>query len=160
MDVNVVVETFVVVVTGGLGSVAGAFVAALLIGLIHALGTAYFPQSTLVLVFLTMGVVLALRPAGLMGQAADAAPRELPQRFVLAPASARSMALALVALAAGLAACWFAGAYWQSLVMDALILLIFGISLQAVMALGGLVSFGHAAFFALGAYGTALAHSQ
>ena len=160
MDVNVVVETFVVVVTGGLGSVAGAFVAALLIGLIHALGTAYFPQSTLVLVFLTMGVVLALRPAGLMGQAADAAPRELPQRFVLAPASARPMALALVALAAGLAACWFAGAYWQSLVMDALILLIFGISLQAVMALGGLVSFGHAAFFALGAYGTALAHSQ
>ena len=160
MDVNVVVETFVVVVTGGLGSVAGAFVAALLIGLIHALGTAYFPQSTLVLVFLTMGVVLALRPSGLMGQAADAAPREPPQRFVLAPASDLSMALAMAMLAAGLAACWFAGEYWRSLAMDALILLIFGISLQAVMALGGLVSFGHAAFFALGAYGAALAHSQ
>ena len=160
MDVNVVVETFVVVVTGGLGSVSGAFVAALLIGLIHALGTAYFPQSTLVLVFLTMGVVLALRPSGLMGQAADAAPREPPQRFVLAPASDLSMALAMAMLAAGLAACWFAGEYWRSLAMDALILLIFGISLQAVMALGGLVSFGHAAFFALGAYGAALAHSQ
>ena len=160
MDVNVVVETFVVVVTGGLGSVSGAFVAALLIGLIHALGTAYFPQSTLVLVFLTMGVVLALRPSGLMGKAADAAPREPPQRFVLAPASDLSMALAMAMLAAGLAACWFAGEYWRSLAMDALILLIFGISLQAVMALGGLVSFGHAAFFALGAYGAALAHSQ
>ena len=37
--------------------------------------------------------------------------------------------------------------------------MIFGISLQAMMALGGLVSFGHAAFFALGAYGAALSHS-
>jgi branched-chain amino acid transport system permease protein len=37
--------------------------------------------------------------------------------------------------------------------------MIFGISLQSMMALGGLVSFGHAAFFALGAYGAALSHS-
>ena len=45
MDVNMVVETFVVVVTGGLGSIGGAFVAALLIGLIHALGLSFFPQA-------------------------------------------------------------------------------------------------------------------
>ena len=68
MDVNVVVETFVVVVTGGLGSIAGAFFAALLIGLVHALGISFFPQATLVLVFVTMGLVLAVRPQGLMGK--------------------------------------------------------------------------------------------
>ena len=51
MDVNVIVETFVVVVTGGLGSIGGAFLAALLIGLVHAFGINLFPQATLVLVF-------------------------------------------------------------------------------------------------------------
>ena len=158
MDVNVVVETFVVVVTGGLGSIAGAFIAALLIGLIHAFGTAYFPQSTLVLVFLTMAVVLAVRPLGLLGQTHDAGPREIAQKFVLALAGRAYSAAIFIAFVALYGLAWLAGGYWQSLAADALILMIFGISLQAVMALGGLVSFGHAAFFALGAYGAALAH--
>ena len=159
MDVNVVVETFVVVVTGGLGSISGAFVAALLIGLIHAFGTAYFPQSTLVLVFLTMALVLAIRPQGLMGAPQDAGPKELAQKFNLMPTNRVGSAAVVVCtlLLAGLA--WLAGDYWRSLAADALILMIFGISLQAVMALGGLVSFGHAAFFALGAYGAALSHT-
>ena len=54
MDVGMVVETFVVVVTGGLGSVGGAFAAAVLIGVIHALGVALVPGATLVLVFLSL----------------------------------------------------------------------------------------------------------
>ena len=158
MDVSVVVETFVVVVTGGLGSIAGAFIAALLIGLIHAFGTAYFPESTLVLVFLTMAVVLALKPLGLMGLAHDAGPKEITQKFNVLP-SGRAGSLAVGGLFLALfGAAWLAGDYWRSLASDALILMIFGVSLQAVMALGGLVSFGHAAFFALGAYGAALAH--
>ena len=159
MDVNVVVETFVVVVTGGLGSIGGAFVAALLIGLIHAFGTALFPQSTLVMVFLTMAVVLAVRPLGLMGQAQDAGPRELAQKFMAVPVNHSWRAAVFAAFLAVCAAAWLAGDYWRSLAADGLILMIFGISLQAVMALGGLVSFGHAAFFALGAYGAALSHT-
>ena len=160
MDVNVVVETFVVVVTGGLGSIGGAFVAALLIGLIHAFGTALFPQSTLVMVFLTMAVVLAMRPLGLFGQPHDAGPRELAQKFMLKPATPGRRVAVYGAFLAVCAAAWLAGDYWRSLAADALILMIFGISLQAVMALGGLVSFGHAAFFALGAYGAALSHTS
>ena len=159
MDVNVVVETFVVVVTGGLGSVSGAFFAALLIGLIHAVGVSVFPQATLVLVFLTMAVVLALRPAGLMGKPLDDAPKELAQKFNVAPAGRAWAATLFIAIGAVLTALAWLGDYGQSLATDGLILLIFGISLQAMMALGGLVSFGHAAFFALGAYGAALAHS-
>ena len=50
-----------VVVMGGLGSSAGAFFAAILIGCVHAFGIHFFPQATLVLVFLTMALVLALR---------------------------------------------------------------------------------------------------
>lgn len=158
MDVNVVVETFVVVVTGGLGSIAGAFFAALLIGLVHALGISFFPQATLVLVFLTMAVVLALRPMGLLGKPLGSGPKEIAQKFILATAQSSWSAMTFVAFGLCLAVLWLAGPYWQSLAADALILMIFGISLQAMMALGGLVSFGHAAFFGLGAYGAALAH--
>ena len=160
MDVNVIVETFVVVVTGGLGSIAGAFFAALLIGLVHALGLSLFPQATLVLVFLTMSVVLALRPRGLLGQHVDAGAQEAAQKFGLGPRTPLASTSVFLLLALALCALGWLGGYWQSLATDGLILLIFGISLQAMMALGGLVSFGHAAFFALGAYGAALAHSH
>ena len=160
MDVNVIVETFVVVVTGGLGSIGGAFFAALLIGLIHALGVSLFPQATLVLVFLTMAVVLAVRPQGLMGQPLDAGPREIIQKFHQ-PSVKRSLGALYFAAFFGLCAlAWTGGEYTRSLASDALILLIFGVSLQSMMALGGLVSFGHAAFFGLGAYGAALSHTQ
>ena len=159
MDVQVVVETFVVVVTGGLGSITGAFLAAALIGLIHAVGVTVAPKATLVLVFLTMAVVLMVRPRGLMGEPLAAGPREVAQVFHRP--SGLGAGLAVHGVAIGLAAlAWWAGDYWRSLASDALILLVFGVSLQAMMGLGGLVSFGHAAFFALGAYGAALIHLQ
>lgn len=162
MDMNVIVETFVVVVMGGLGSIGGAFVAALLIGLVHAFGISVFPQATLVIVFLTMAVVLVFRPQGLNGKAVSqdsSGVREAVQKFrglQMRPAGSSLISLAFVALAC---LAWAGGPYWQTLAADALILMIFGISLQSMMALGGLVSFGHAAFFALGAYGAALSHS-
>ena len=165
MDLNVIVETFVVVVTGGLGSIGGAFVAALLIGLVHAFGIALFPQATLVLVFLTMAVVLVFRPQGLNGLAINSADalqggvREVAQKFRgLRLGRLQNTGMAAMVMTLALLA-WLGGPYWQTLAADALILMIFGISLQAMMALGGLVSFGHAAFFALGAYGAALSHS-
>ena len=161
MDMAVIVETFVVVVMGGLGSIGGAFVAALLIGLVHAFGISVFPQATLVLVFLTMAVVLVFRPQGLFGLPVSStdAPREAVQKFgglALGP-RVTSSGVAVFLLLAGVG--WLGGPYWQTLVLDAMILMIFGISLQAMMALGGLVSFGHAAFFALGAYGAALSNT-
>jgi branched-chain amino acid transport system permease protein len=157
MDVGVVVETFVVVVTGGLGSVGGAFAAAVLIGLIHALGVALVPQATLVLVFLTMAVVLVLRPQGLGGALQAVAQREPVPVFVAAPAGRAGVLLGLV-LAAGSAWAMASGDYARSLMQELLVMALLGLSLQLMMALGGLVSFGHAAFFALGAYGAALAH--
>lgn len=157
MDVSVVVETFVVVVTGGLGSVGGAFAAAVLIGLIHALGVALVPEATLVLVFLTMAAVLVLRPQGLGGALQAAPQREPVQVFVTAPAGRAGLALGL-AVAALLALAMASGDYARSLVQEMLVMALLGLSLQPMMALGGLVSFGHAAFFALGAYGAALAH--
>ena len=159
MDMQMVVETFVVVVTGGLGSIGGAYAAAVLIGLIHALGVTFFPQATLVLVFLTMAVVLIWRPQGLARTRMTQEPTEEAQVFELRPGSGWGLALWLGgAFALSLWSWWQGGDYGRSLFEDVLVLMLFGWSLQIMMALGGLVSFGHAAFFALGAYTAALAH--
>jgi len=158
MDVNVVVETFVVVVTGGLGSIGGAFAAAVLIGVIHALGLSFFPQATLVLVFLTMAVVLVWRPQGLAGTAAHAEQRESVPVFALWPVGTWGQALFVLVFVGLTLLAWGQGDYGRSLAEDVMVMMLFGLSLQWMMALGGLVSFGHAAFFALGAYGAALSH--
>src|SRR5918998_1014484 len=68
MDVDIIAESFVVTVVGGMGSVFGAFLAALLIGQLHAFGILIFPKVTLVLVFLLMALVLVVRPYGLLGR--------------------------------------------------------------------------------------------
>src|SRR5262249_53779539 len=68
MDLNIITETFVVVVIGGMGSVLGAFLAALLIGQTHAFGILMFPSLTLVMIFLLMAIVLVVRPLGFLGR--------------------------------------------------------------------------------------------
>jgi branched-chain amino acid transport system permease protein len=164
MDVQVVVETFVVVVMGGLGSISGAFMACVLLGLVHALALSFFPQLSLVLVFLLMALVLVFRPHGLAGLAQaigssnpQPSPTEGVAVFVM-PRSSRVFALQLSVLCLGTLACLSAGDYWRNVAADALIMLLLGLSLQSMMALSGLASFGHAAYFGLGAYGAALAH--
>jgi branched-chain amino acid transport system permease protein len=68
MDLAMITEVFVVVVVGGLGSITGAYLAAVLIGLVHAFGIVLFPKSTLVLAFLVMALVLVMKPYGLLGR--------------------------------------------------------------------------------------------
>jgi len=157
MDLNMVVETFVVVVTGGLGSLGGAFLASLLMGLVHAFGTLLFPHATQVLIFVTMGLVLALRPQGLCGRPLATPVHERGALFVTWPQRTSGFVALCVLL---LAACTLVALddYWQSLLGDILILVVLGVSLQAMMALGGLVSFGHAAFFGVGALAAAWVH--
>ena len=118
---------------------------------------ALVPEATLVLVFLTMGVVLVLRPQGLGGAALAVTQREAVPVFVRAPAGAAGWVLAAL-LALAMAWVLTQGAYNRSLGEELMVMLLLGLSLQLMMALGGLVSFGHAAFFALGAYGAALVH--
>ena len=158
MDLQMVVETFVVVVMGGLGSIAGAFFAAILIGCVHAFGIHFFPQATLVLVFLTMALVLAVRPQGLMGELPGAAPREKVVPFQLGDVNRVFQWLGWIVLAATAMVLLSAGEYTQSVLEDVFIMMLFGLSLQWMMALSGWVSFGHAAYFGLGAYAAALSH--
>ena len=66
-DVRYLLASLIVVIVGGLGSVTGAAIGALLVGLAEQFGLAYFPTYGVVLTFLIMVVVLAVRPQGIMG---------------------------------------------------------------------------------------------
>lgn len=69
MGVNMVIESFVVVVVGGMGSLLGAVVAGLLIGQVVGLTTLFVPKLAEIMVFMVMAVVLLVRPSGLFGEA-------------------------------------------------------------------------------------------
>ena len=161
MDINIIAEAFVVVVIGGMGSVTGAFLAALLVGEISALGILFFPKATLVLPFLVMAVVLMIRPNGLLGRA-DERPRASGPGAepYLEPPGRGFVTAALVALALLVIAPLFASEYALLILVELLIFGLFAASLHFVMSIGGLVSFGHAAYFGLGAYAVALAVSR
>jgi branched-chain amino acid transport system permease protein len=68
MGFSIVIESFIVTVIGGMGSIAGALVGALLIGLVRSFGAIGFPLFTEGLMFVLMVVILVLRPSGLFGK--------------------------------------------------------------------------------------------
>jgi len=69
MGVEIIIDCFVVVVVGGMGSLPGAIVAGLLIGEIVSLTTFFAPKLAEIVVFLVMAAVLLVRPSGLFGEA-------------------------------------------------------------------------------------------
>ncbi|WP_151445390.1 branched-chain amino acid ABC transporter permease [Lacisediminimonas profundi] len=72
MGFSILIESFIVTVIGGMGSIGGALVAAVLIGLCRSFGSVGLPFFTEILVFLIMALVLILRPNGLFGKAEHA----------------------------------------------------------------------------------------
>lgn len=158
MDLSTIAEVFVVVVVGGLGSVGGAYLAAALIGILHAFGILIFPKITLVLVFLVMAVVLIVKPYGLMGRKpADQAHKPTTAEPLLTPASGAAKLAGLAALLFLIAVPIVATDAWLLALTELVIFALFAASLHFMMGPGGLASFGHAAYFGLGAYGAALA---
>jgi branched-chain amino acid transport system permease protein len=155
LDLSVITDAFVVVVVGGLGSLEGAALASLLIGLLQAFGIVIFPQITLVLVFLVMAAVLVLRPNGLLGRPIGATSGGSAARLIR-PAPAALVWLGLAVLALAVVAPLFAGPYALSVLTEALVAILFAASLHLMMGPGGMPSFGHAAWFGLGAYGAAM----
>ncbi len=164
LDLSVIADAFVVTVVGGLGSIGGAFLAAMLIGVAKAfcigLGTVHwfgveiaFSKLTLVVEFLIMAIVLVIWPFGLLGKpqaaqrlAADAVP----------PLSLPSWSFALAWLALLVAMPLLVDRYVTILATDIFCFALFAASLHFIMGPAGMVSFGHAAYFGLGAYAAGL----
>jgi len=169
MDLTVITDAFVVVVIGGMGSIVGSYVAAVLIAEVKALCigigvhlgalSVNFSKLTLVAEFAVMAVVLIARPQGLLGRpqlaARGAAEPEAPLRPASRAASLFGWAVFLVLAALPLLA--RSSPYTLVLGVDVLIAVLFATSLHFIMGPGGMHSFGHAAYFGLGAYGAALA---
>jgi branched-chain amino acid transport system permease protein len=169
LDLTVIADAFVVVVVGGMGSIPGAYLAAVVIaevkalciglGVVHIGGfDVNFSKLTLVAEFIVMAAVLIVRPHGLLGGAIVALRTAGGTEPPLRPASGllkTGAAVLLVALIA-LAAAHARSPYTLVLGTDVLIAIIFAASLHFIMGPGGMHSFGHAAYFGLGAYGAAL----
>jgi branched-chain amino acid transport system permease protein len=68
MALSVGMDVFVVVVVGGLGSLLGAVVASFMIGELQSFGVFFFPEFSIILIFLIMAVILSIRPQGLFGE--------------------------------------------------------------------------------------------
>jgi branched-chain amino acid transport system permease protein len=169
LDLAAIGDAFVVVVVGGMGSVPGAFLAALLIAEIKALCIAIgqvsiggftfsLSRMTLVVEFLVMAAVLIWRPWGLLGKPAaatrNAAEIEAPLRPAT-PLLKRFGWLVLVLLVL-VPVVGLKMPFVNVLMIDILIAVLFAASLHFIMGPGGMHSFGHAAYFGLGAYGAAL----
>src|SRR5690242_2106546 len=156
MDLRIIVEVFVVVVIGGLGSIIGAFVAAVLVSELNAFGILIFPKISIILVFLVMAVVLIVRPWGLFGKP-EAPARRTPGLTVnpWRPLTSNERIGAVAVLIAAAALPFVGGNYALTVGSEIAIFVIFAASLHFLMAVGGLASFGHAAYFGLGAYGVA-----
>jgi len=157
IDLATISDAFVVVVVGGLGSIPGALLAALLIGEVKAfaIGLGY-SKLTLAIEFVVMAVVLVARPWGLLGRRA-VLPRGPATLEPPLPALQRRRTLLLAALVILLFLIPIAsGEYTLILLTDVLVFALFAVSLHFMMGPGGLLSFGHAAYFGLGAYGAAL----
>ena len=70
MGMNFLVETFVVVIVGGMGSIGGSILAGLIIGELITLGIIFWPPMSTTLIYIFMAIVLIIRPRGLMGRTA------------------------------------------------------------------------------------------
>jgi branched-subunit amino acid ABC-type transport system permease component len=70
MAPNAVIDTFVIVIIGGMGSFLGSLIGAVLVAFVQVFGTYYFPDFALAFMYLIMVTVLVVRPGGLLGKEA------------------------------------------------------------------------------------------
>lgn len=171
IDISAIGDAFVVVVVGGMGSIPGAYLAALLISEIKALCIAIgtvtvpftsvtiaVPKFTLVAEFAVMAVVLVVRPWGLLGRPQQAARTGEAIEAPLRAGGPRYAGVAAALLLVLVLLPFLMGerSYALVLAIDVFIAVLFAASLHFLMGPAGMVSFGHAAYFGLGAYGAGL----
>jgi branched-chain amino acid transport system permease protein len=157
MDITLIVDAFAVVVIGGMGSIVGSLVASILVGVLESVGTVYFPQMSLALVFVTMAVILLIRPFGLFGKKIEVAPEgEVTDETILRPASREERWLSLAALGLLMVAPAVLTPYWIDTFTEVFIYILFASAFYFLAGPGGMVSLGQAAYFGIGIYAPAL----
>ncbi len=157
LGTEVIIESFVVVVIGGLGSLWGALAASLLIGTLETVGIIIFPAFEMGLIYLLMVVVLVVRPWGLFGRPLKI--KSLSEKNLSLEAQEISpvhfschYALRLLPLVVLLILPLVIGRYYQYLLTQIFVAGLMAIAFNLLLGTTGLLSFGQAAFFGVGAY--------
>jgi branched-chain amino acid transport system permease protein len=154
---EVIIESFVVVVIGGLGNLWGALIGSILIGSLETMGIIVFPEFEMSLIYLLMVAVLVVRPWGLFGRPlkvkalseknlAMEAQEISPVHFSVHPLLRWAPLLLLLPVPL------FAGEFYQYLLTQIFIASLMAIAFNLLLGTTGLLSFGQAAFFGVGAY--------
>jgi branched-subunit amino acid ABC-type transport system permease component len=167
----------IVVIVGGTGSVQGALLGGLIIGLLDAFGKAYFPQFAYFIIYTALIFILIFKPSGLMGRAL-AVQQTIDQLPMASPRGQRKKQVEKAGPSALKTELWrtklfsftpyilfvlvlailppFLSTYYLSMLTKVLIFAVFAISLDLVLGYTGLLSLGHAAFFGLAGYAVGL----
>ncbi|HEX8042705.1 ABC transporter permease [Candidatus Deferrimicrobium sp.] len=154
---EVIIESFVVVVIGGLGNLWGALIGSILIGSLETIGIIVFPEFEMSLIYLLMVAVLVVRPWGLFGRPlkvkalseknlAMEAQEISPVHFSVLPLVRWTPLLLLLLVPL------FVGEFYQYLLTQIFIAALMAIAFNLLLGTTGLLSFGQAAFFGVGAY--------
>lgn len=158
MAVRIIVEAFAVVVIGGLGSWPGAVLGSFLIGQLEAFGILFIPRFHMAFIFMLMTVVLIARPRGLLGTSAPTAEGGRREGEGLGTSlQYRPKPLVIGALVLALSSLPFLlSPFYLLLATEVLIFTLFASGLNLLLGYTGLLSFGHAAYFGVGAYAAGL----
>ncbi len=168
------VKAFTAAILGGMGSVPGAVIGGLMLGIVESLGAAYLPSGFSDAVpYVALFAVLLLRPSGLFKRAGGSddpshqgnphttgglLDRILPQRGAQSLAAGVDIAklIAVAGVVAALAIAPFLGDYALRILITIVVYAMMALGTNVILGLAGQLSLSHAAFFAIGAYSSAL----
>jgi branched-chain amino acid transport system permease protein len=155
MGADTIIVVFAVVVIGGMGSIMGAIISGFALGLIEGLTKVFYPEASTTIVFIVMALVLMVRPAGLFGNALLASQNQgagssAAIQAKLPPQVFRALALGAVAFMLIAPAL-----IYPVFLMKALCFALFASAFNLLLGYGGMLSFGHAAFYGIASYMTA-----
>jgi branched-chain amino acid transport system permease protein len=154
---EVIIESFVVVVIGGLGNLWGALIGSILIGTLETVGIIVFPEFEMSLIYLLMVAILVVRPWGLFGRPLKIkalseknlgmeAQEISPVHFSVNPL------VRLIPLVLLLVVPLVAGRFYQYLLTQIFVASLVAVAFNLLLGTTGLLSFGQAAFYGVGAY--------
>jgi branched-chain amino acid transport system permease protein len=150
MGQEMIALTFAVVVTGGMGSIAGSVIMGFVVGVVSSLTAIWYPAGSTAIIYLLMLVVLAVRPGGIFrGIDISHFPLHYTPMTDRARALFRSPLAALAALAIGLV---LPLVVYPVLASDILLWGLFALGFDLLFAFAGLLSFGQAAYWGGSAY--------
>ena len=172
---DVLLNSIIVVVVGGTGSIQGALLGGIIIGLANAFGTVYLPDLTSFLMYFVLIIVLLIKPSGLLGRKVDvnkAIEADLEKtgakghgdvmpkaevviqngRITPKLRAYRWAPFVIVLVVLALFPLFIKNAFTISMLTSCLIYGLFAMSQDIIMGYGGMRSFGHAAYFGMGGY--------